>query len=69
MFNYFNSSVKILLINTLTYWQTVKAVSECFPQFNVVSPFTLIIETINSARRPTLEISLQQCNNGILPGE
>lgn len=49
-----------LFINNGGNWQTVKAVSESLPQFNVVSPFALIIESIDAVDGGALVVTTQQ---------
>ena len=35
----------------LTDWQTVENVYECFPQFNAVFAFALVVEAVNSGKK------------------
>ena len=48
-----------LLINNCCNGQAVEAVCESLPKFDVVSPFALIVETINTVYRGTFVVTTQ----------
>jgi len=48
---------KYFVINNRCNWEAIEAVSEGLPQFNVIPPLTLIIESINPIDRGTLMVS------------
>lgn len=48
-----------LLINYCGNGQAVKAVRECLPQLDVISPLTLVVEAVDTIDRSTLVIAPQ----------
>jgi len=49
-----------LLINNCGNWQTVEAICECFPEFDVVSSLTFIIEAVDSVDAGTFMVTSQK---------
>jgi len=49
-----------LLINNCGNWQTVEAICEWFPEFDVVSSLTFIIEAVDSVDAGTLMVTSQK---------
>ena len=45
-----------LLVDDGRDWQTVEAVCECFPQFNVVPSFAFVVEAIDAVDRSAFVI-------------
>lgn len=43
-------------VNYSSDWQTIEAVSERLPQLDVVSPFTFIVETVDTVDRRALMV-------------
>ena len=48
---------KDLLVNARSNRQTVEAISEGFPEFNVVPPLAFIVKAIDSVDRSTFVVS------------
>lgn len=53
-------TAKDFLVDNRSYWQTIKTIRKCLPEFDIISTFAFVIESVDSINRSTFVISTKK---------